>query len=852
MVKKSLLKDVLRQITLNKKRFISLLLIIIIGSGFYVGLKSTAKDMEITAKNFYKETNLFDLKTESSIGISEKDKENIKNIEGIDGVNLSKTLDVTTTIDNNNYVIKLNSINEDKENSINKLILTKGRYPKTINEGLVEEKFLTENNLSIGDLVTLVPSNENDLRAKKIKIVGVIKSSYYSSKDRGTSYLEDGKVDYFMYLEENDFNFDYYQEAFITIKDADKYDTYSKKYDNYINGYIEKINEIVLKSSNLIYEEKLNEINSEISILEGKLNELNQTDLPIESLNDSIKEVSENLEKEKEKLSKLSEVAVYSTKRSETPSFYEYKFEIERIKSISNVFSFVFFIVTVLISLTIITKIIEEEKKQIGTLRAMGYSKFELIFKYILYAFLISFLGSVIGTILFYKTIPLIIGYCYNMFYDMPTISTTLQINFVIFTILTSCLATISVSILVFFTNNRKTPAELMGPKNYKAKKIFLEKFTKIWSKLNFLNKLTIKNVFKYKKRFFMTIVGICCSTALILTSFGIKDSIMSIIGKQFDKINKYDMSITINSNISDEDKANIENELDNQKEIKEMILTYKSKVKLENQNAYLIIPNDKSKINNFITLKSNKKELKLKDDGIILSEKLSNVLGVKVGQEIKITLSNNKDITVKVSQITENYIENYVYMSPTLYSKLNKENPNYTTILVKDNDLNKKEKEALKNNISTINNIESVELTENIKENYKDTMNTLNYIIIIFIICAALLTFLVLYNICYINIQERKKELITLKSLGFYDIEITKYIFKEIAILCIIGTLIGVIIGSFLACYIVKSCEINIFMFNFKINVLSYLLTIIITLFFVLVISIFMHFKIKKLDSQL
>ena len=490
MVKKSLLKDALRQITLNKKRFISLLLIIIIGSGFYVGLKSTAKDMEITAKNFYKETNLFDLKVESSTGIYEKDKEDIENIDGIDGVNLSKTLDVTTTIDNKDYVIKLNSINEDNENSINKLILTKGRYPKTINEGLVEEKFLTENNLSIGDLVTLVPSNENDLRAKKIKIVGVVKSSYYSSKDRGTSNLEDGKVDYFMYLQETDFNFDYYQEAFITIKDADKFDTYSKKYDDYINGYIAKINEIVLKSSNLIYEEKLNEINNEISILEGRLNELNQTDLPIESLNDSIKEVSENLEKEREELSKLSEVSVYSTKRSKTPSFYEYKSEIERIKSISNVFSFVFFIVTILISLTIITKMIGEEKKQIGTLRAMGYSKFELVFKYILYAFLISSLGSVIGSILFYKMIPLIIGYCYNMFYDMPTISTTLQINFVVFTILTSCLATISVSVFAFFTSNRKTPAELMRPKSYKAKKIFLEKFTKIWSKLSFLNKL--------------------------------------------------------------------------------------------------------------------------------------------------------------------------------------------------------------------------------------------------------------------------------------------------------------------------------------------------------------------------
>lgn len=851
MVKKSLLKDALRQITLNKKRFISLLLIIIVGAGFYVGLKSTAQDMEITAKNFYKETNLFDLKVESSTGIYEKNKEEIKNIDGINQVSLTKTLDVTTTIDNKDYVIKLNSINEDKENSINKLILTKGRFPKTINEGLVEEKFLTDNNLSIGDLVTLTPSNENDLRAKKIKIVGVVKSSYYSSKDRGESNLEDGKADYFMYLEETDFNFDYYQEVFITIKDADKYDTYSKEYDSYVNKYIEKINEIVLKNSNLIYEEKTNEINNEISILEEKLNDLNQTDLPIESLNESIKEVSESLENKKEELSKLSEVSVYSTKRSETPSFYEYKSEIERIKSISNVFSLVFFLVTILISLTIIIKMIDEEKKQIGTLRTIGYSKFELVFKYAFYAFLISFLGSIIGSLLFYKIIPLVIGCCYNKFYDMPNLSTTLQMNYIIFAILFSCFTTILASIFTFFINNKKAPAKLVENKPSKTKKIFLEKFPKIWAKLSFSNKLTIKNVFKYKRRFFITIIGICCSTALILASLGIKNSMMNIVNKQFQKINKYDMVITTNGNISNEDKANIENELNNQKEIKEMLLTYKSKVKVENENAYLIVPNDKDEINDFITLRKDNKDLKLKNDGIILSENLANILKVKVGQEIKITLSNNKIITTKISAITKNYIENYAYMSPTLYNKLVKEKPNYTTILVKNNKLNKKEKQNLRNNISSISNIENVELSETIKENYKDIMNTLNYVIIIFIISAIFLTFLVLYNIGYINLEERKKELKTLKSLGFYSSEITKYIFKEILVLCIIGILIGLIIGSFLTYYIIKSCEINTFIFSFNINIFSYLITIVITLFFVLLINLFMYFKIKELDIR-
>ena len=535
MLKKSLLKNALRQITLNKKRFISLLLIIIIGSGFYVGLKSTSKDMEITAKNYYKETNLFDLKVTSSTGIYKDSKKEIKNISGIKDVSLSKTLDVATTIDNKDYVIKLNSINED--NNINKLILVKGRYPKTINEGLVEEKFLTDNNLSIDDLVTLVPENENDLRAKKIKIVGVVKSSYYASKDRGTSSLNNGKIDYFMYLDENDFNFDYYQEAFITFKNSNKYDTYSKNYDNYINKFSKKINEVVIKNSNLIHEEKLNELNNEISSLKEKLNELNETDLPEDSLGESIKETSENLENKNKELSKLSEVSVYSTKRSETPSFYEYKLEIERINEIANVFSLIFFIITILISLTILTKIIDEDRKEISGLRTIGYNKFEIVVKYIIYAFLVSFLGSIIGSLLFYKVIPLIIGYCYNMFYDMPTLTTTLQVNFIIFTILFSCVATILTSILIFFKINTKTPVELIRIKNIRSKKDFIEKHPKLFKKMSFLNKIAIKNVIKYKKRFFMTVIGICGSTTLILTSLGMKDSITSIVDKQFKKL---------------------------------------------------------------------------------------------------------------------------------------------------------------------------------------------------------------------------------------------------------------------------------------------------------------------------
>lgn len=858
--KKSILKDALREISLNKKKFISLLLIIIIGTGFYVGLKSTPKDMKETAKAYYKETNLFDLKVVSSSGFSKNDYYSLKQVDGVKGVFLSKTLDVITTINNSDYVIKLNSINEDRDlksdDYINHLTLLKGRYPKTINEGLVEEKFLTDNNLSLDDLVTLKPEDENGLRAKKIKIVGVVRSSYYSSKDRGTSNLKNGKVDYFMYLSEGDFASDLYTEGYVTIKGANKYDTYSKKYDNFINKYKTLVNEEILKSAKETHERNVSDLESDINELKDNLNRLNSTDLPSDELNTSIKEVSSELKEKEDELSKIKDVLAYSIKRSEVAGFYEYKLETERIENIAKVFPLMFFLVAALVSLTTMTRMVDEERIGMGTLRAIGYSKSSVIFKYVLYALLASILGSIIGTILFYKLIPMLVGYCYNIFYDMPSINATMQINYSLFSLVFSILSTVLATILVFLKDTSKTPAELMRPEApKKGKRIFLEKIDKIWNSLSFLNKITLRNIFRYKKRLFMTVIGICGSTALILASFGIKDSVMKVADNQYNKIDKYDMIISINNNASNNDKKVLEEKILDENEIKKITYVYKSNVLLKNnkksENSNIIVPENKEKINDYITLRQRKtkKDIKMDDDGIIISEKLAKLLKLKKNSYVKLTLPNNKKVNVKVSDITENYIEHYVYISPKLYKKLSGENANYSTIIAITKNLSNKKEKALESNISDINNVTSTLLSSDTKNNYKDMMNTLNYVILILIVCAATLAFVVLYNLASVNISERRRELATIKVLGFYDEEVTKYIYKEMFILTIIGSLIGLILGSFLTLYVIKICETNLFMFTFNINFISYLLSFIITLLFLFIVNLFMHFELKKLD---
>lgn len=658
--KKSILKSAVREIKLNKKRFLSLLLIIVIGTGFYVGLKSTVKDMKDTAKEYYKETNLMDVKINSDVGFDKSDEIRLKNIEGVKGTTLTKTLDATAEVNEKKYIIKLNSISNDRsiksDDYINRLILTSGKYPSTINEGLVEESFLKDNNLSLNDLITLTPENKSDLRAKKIKIVGTVKSSYYLSKDKKTN-KNDKKLDYYMYVEENEFGFNYYNEVFITIKNEKKADTYSKEYENHIDGYKDKIKSVVIESYNEKKQKNIEEIENNINSIESSLNDIYSSDLPQDSLTDEIKNLSDELNFNKSNLSKSKNASIHVQTRNELSSFYEYKQEIEKIDKISKAFSLIFLLATTFVALTFIMNIIEEQRVQIGILQAIGYSKLDILFKYLLYAVLVSIMGSAIGSLLFYKLLPKLVSLCYGNFYDMPSIITSFQIKHVLFASLFNLLSTIITTLFIFFKDTLETPATLIRPKSYK--KIFLEKHNKIWNKLSLSNKIIIKNIFTNKKRLLMTIIGICGGITLLLASFGIHDSI---------KIN-------------------------------------------------------------------------------ILTNKIS--------------------ITPALSNIT-----------------------------------------------------------------------------IILILTSMILLFVVLYNLSNTIISKRTKELTTIKQLGFYDNEVTSYVIKEIVIITIIGTILGLVFGSLLAYYV-----INIFNLSFHISLVSYILVFIITLVFLFIMNLVMHFKLKKLD---
>lgn len=836
MVIIGILKNTFKEIKINKKIFIYLIFIIMFGIGIYTCLNFISLNMKNSAKKYYKDTNLMDLKLVSTMGFSNDDLISIKKIKEVKGTNLVKTLNTKANIKDKDCIIKVNSINKNRskknDDYINRLILTSGRYPSTINEGLVEEKLLKENNARLGDLITLMPENNNDLRAKKIKIVGTIKSSYNSSNSNLLN-SKNNKIDYYIYVEENDFNINYYTEGYVTFKSSNKYDTYSNDYNNYIDKNKNEILNIINESTKSKYEYTASDLKNSISDLENSLNLLYLSDVPQELLNESIKDTSAELNNKKNELKSIPEPKSYVLRRNETQSFYEYELEIKKIDSISKIFSIFLFIITTLASLSIIYKFINEEKSKIGLLRAIGYNKFEVSLKYILYVLLSSIIGCTLGVLFFNKIVLKIIFICYSKFYEIPSLISYFNTKYMFKISLFEVLILLLVTIIIIVKYSTENPYKLMK-KNHKEKK----------SK-HILDKFIINN----KKSFIIKILLGSFMFCLVLTLLSYKNSVNSTINNQYGKINKYDISLYINPNMTKEDLGVLESKIVKNNNIRKISKVKEMNISVKNKdisnNLVLITPYNKNTYS-FIKLidYESKNNIKLNDKGIVISSKTAKLLNVKKNDSIKI-LIDEKEYKVKVSNIALNYINNYAYISKDLYKKLTKKDISYNTILIclKNND--KKEKENLINEIKEDSNITSYIFTDNIKDTYKNNMKPLNSIISILMILVIIFTF------CVMNclIPANKEVYIAKKSLGIYDIKIVKNLFKELIIITIISSIIGTLLGVFLTYFIIKSCETNIFTFKLSISPLIYLLSFIIIFCFINISNFIIHINYKKIN---
>ena len=561
----------------------------------------------------------------------------------------------------------------------------------------------------------------------------------------------------------------------------------------------------------------------------------------------------------KAEIKKIENPKWYVQTREDALTEYQgYGDNADRMRSIGKVFPVLFFLVAALISLTTMTRMVEEQRVQIGTMKALGYGKAAIAGKYIGYALIATLGGSIFGVLIGEKILPLVIIYGYMILYKhLPAILLPYHMSYAFQASVIAVACILIATIASCYKELAAEPAELMRPAAPKqGKRILLERIGIIWKHLNFTWKSTVRNLIRYKKRFFMTIFGIGGCMALMVVGFGLKDCIYEIVSLQYEKVQFYDAATYMSDDISEENRQQIQEYLDQNADVKETIEVHMQKTDVKSASGkktlYLMVPSDDEKIEDFLSFHSrtNKNEVySLKKDEVILTEKMASLLNVKVGDLLTIEDEDRGDQTVTIGAICENYMSHYLYLSPEKYEELYGKPVEYNTIIysVKDGKDDQIEKTGTK--LLAMDGVLNVSYTSSIEGRLDDMLRSLNLVIVVLIVSAGMLAFVVLYNLNNINITERQRELATLKVLGFYDGEVASYVYRENILLTIIGSVVGMVLGNFLHRYTILTVEVEEAMFGRQIHWQSYLYSFLFTAAFSLFVNWVMFYKLKKID---
>lgn len=528
-------------------------------------------------------------------------------------------------------------------------------------------------------------------------------------------------------------------------------------------------------------------------------------------------------------------------------SYRDYGACADRMDGIAKVFPVFFFLVAALVCMTTMTRMVDEQRNEMGTLKALGYSKLQIASKYIIYALIASILGSILGCSLGMYLFPTVIFNAWNTLYNIDQIKFLFQPGLILLASGSVTGITLLATLYSIYSELIEMPSQLMRPKAAKAgKKILLERISFIWKRLSFLQKVTARNIFRYKKRFFMTIIGIAGCSALLVAGFGINDSISDIVNQQYNVIYHYDATVSAKT-------SEITSQIKSLKGVKDVYEEDHLAVttKIENKDISTtvhIISNDK-KFKDFCTLFNGNKEFDLDDSSVLISQKMATKLNKKAGDTIKIKDANNKVIKAKIKGVFTNYVGHHIYASESLYKSWNTSAKTTHIYLIKSKKTTKKFERNLGNKIMNIDGVQSVTFYSSLQKNFKDMIKSISYIVVVLVISAACLAFVVLYNLSNVNISERKREIATIKVLGFTRKEVDAYINRETILLTVLGSLIGLGIGIGLHHLIMNLAEMDDIMFGRTINPISYVISFVMTIGFNAIINLCMHRKLNNIQ---
>lgn len=861
---KAINRDILREISKTKSKFISIMIIMFLGVFIFVGLKETSPAMVNTYNKYIERHKMYDLRVSHNFGINEED---MKIINALDNIDLSESYFIKKLqISNSNDFVNIESLPE-------KLVLPKvieGTLPN--NDGEIALVESLQSSYKIGDEISFISdkSESNTLKQNKFKVVGFVQGADHIEVSNNNL----ANKDYFGYVKRDVFEFENVSGVNIKLKDIN-YKYSDKDYITEVNKtrdiLIEKL-KIQQKIDGKNYldnnNKKLNEnekvINQEqeqLNSVRAKLELLKNVDSKsyseqVEKLDKAQKEIDDNKKQLNIGKASLSEESYPRFSVENIRGLKNYAQFIDSASSltfVANVFSIFLFVVSILVSLTTLTRMIDENRINIGTLKSLGYSNYQISKKYFVYGGLSTLIGTILGIIGAYLVIVPIIYNSYARFFtfNTPEIVYTPSILIAAFVISLGC---VSLAIYIPLRRNlREKSAYLLRPKAPSGgSRIFLEKIPFIWSRLSFLRKVTFRNIFRYKIRMLMTIFGVAGCLTLMFIGFGIRYGVINISNEQFKVINKVDIAATYNPYIDNESIEKLQKNIDNNKNVKANTKINMQLATFENNNEIVdsaqLITVNKDDYKDYITLANkDNKGINLSVDAAVVSEKLAYLHKLNIGDSFNVIV-NNKEYTFTIGEINKNYFGHTIYINKEYYESVFKKQYKDNTFLIQTTG----GKEAVESVVSNLNNNSDIVNTSDnskIQEILDNFIKGIDIIVAVMVICSVTLALVVLYNLINVNVSERIRELSTIKVLGFYPSEVTIYVFREIFYLSGVGIILGNYLGYKMYLKIILELAGRDMMFSSKVPLVVYLLASGITILITIVVMIVMHKKLKEVN---
>lgn len=927
-MKRAINTNIRREFHSTKRRFFSIITLIFLGVFVFIGLKVSGNDIRMTALNYYEKINLADSFVISNIGISDEDINIIKEDKNIESYELSYMIDLV--IKNSGDSIRIMSIPK----KISKIDLIKGTYPVASDEILIDNRLV--NDYKLGDRIILTDNlgeKTSKLKNNDYKIVGFVNSGeYIDSFNLGNSNTGNGKLKSIAYVKENEFDMPVYSIAKIKYqRNNNRFDyEFSDEYKNNIEknndalrynllkNKVNKLQEFKRKSYKKIDDEDKNiereraefvHKKNEITLLENKLKNLESefnskdlnSDIEVNSYIEKIKiirdkiteyksfvdnnEILNNLKyhhtkkyikDSKKELEHINELSYNVMSRDEYIINYSmYRDGSYKLDTLSNLFPVFFFAVALLVTLSTMLRMVDEQRAYMGILKSMGYSEISIIKKYIYYGLLSSLIGCIFGVAFGMKILPDIIFISYSHNFIFTQLITDFNYIYAMEAIILSLFCTTLAAIFVAKKELKNKPIQLLTKKVPKSgSRIVLEKIKFIWNRMSFNNKVTARNIFRYKIRMMMTILGVSGCTALLIIGIGIKDSISSISDIQFKEISKYDIVAVYDKNMPSDKIDEYKLRIIDFEEIDDIMPIHSERLKLKSSDksieyVNIFAPSDKNKFRDFIELRNRKtkKNIKLEDDKAIITEKLYQDLiknknqnnkkvhshnydnNINYNDNLILKDDNNKIINIKYEDNTEWYTGHNVFISKKNYEKTFKKRFDENAFLIKLKEPNDKNINLISKKIVKLPASKYIMTSIDNSSMIDSALDGLNFVVIVMIISSLLLAYVVLFNLTNINITERMTELSTIKVLGFYPKEVSMYIFKETIILTCIGILVGIILGAEMHQYIIQNLSPNDTMFIQGISIKNIVLSSILTLIFAIIVMRTMHSVINNVD---